>query len=369
MNSTPPSRLTINLDAIAANWRLLDARHPGQTAGVVKANAYGLGATYVAPKLFAAGCKHFFTAHLAEALTIRPLVGQAQVMVLHGVLPGEAEIFVQHDITPVLSSLPEVALWGAAAKRLGRRLPAFLQIDTGMSRLGLSFEEIERLFNNPDWLTGINIIYVMTHLMNAEIAEHPSNAAQYQRISQFQRQFQAQFPDMKLSLANSSGLFLAPQFASDLARPGAALYGINPTPGQANPLHPVVALHGKIIALRDIKPGTEVGYNGVWAAQRPSRIATVAVGYADGYFRSLTNRACGYFDGTPAPLVGRVSMDLTTFDVTEIANLNLGDSLELLGPHCTPDDLARAANTNGYEVLTALGARYERHYIGAVPAT
>ncbi|MDR3521729.1 MAG: alanine racemase [Acidocella sp.] len=363
MSFAPPSRLTIDLDAIAANWRLLDARHTGQTAGVVKANAYGLGAAYVAPKLFAAGCRNFFTAHLSEALTIRPLVGDATVMVLHGILPGEAEIFTSHDIIPVLSSLPEIALWAAEAKRLGRTLPALLQADTGMSRLGLSAEESHIVFNNRALLDGINITHVMTHLMNAEIPEHPSNEAQYQRIAAFQRQF----PGAKLSLANSSGLFLPPKFTSDLARPGAALYGINPTPGRLNPLTPVVQLHGRIIALREIPPGTEVGYNGVWTARRPSRIATVAVGYADGYFRALTNQAFGYFDGTPAPLVGRVSMDLTTFDVTGIANLNLGDSLELLGPHGTPDDLARAANTNGYEILTALGARYQRHYIGAVP--
>jgi alanine racemase len=360
---TPPSQLTIDLDAIAANWRLLDARHVGQTAGVVKANAYGLGAAYVAPKLFAAGCRNFFTAHLSEALTIRPLVGDATVMVLHGMLPGEEVEFSQHGIIPVLSSLPEIALWAAEARRLGRKLPALLQADTGMSRLGLSQAETNILFNNRALLDGISITHVMTHLMNAEIPGHPSNAAQYQRI----REFQARVPEAKLSLANSSGLFLEAKFASDLARPGAALYGVNPTPERPNPLNPVVQLHGRIIALRDIEPGTEVGYNGVWAARRPSRIATVAVGYADGYFRSLTNQAFGYFDGTPAPLVGRVSMDLTTFDVTGIANLNLGDSLELLGPHCTPDDLARAANTNGYEILTALGARYQRHYIGATP--
>ena len=365
MSFAPPSHLTIDLNAIAANWRLLAARHPGQTAGVVKANAYGLGASYVAPKLFEAGCRNFFTAHLAEALTIRPLVTPARVMVLHGILPGEAAVFSSHDLTPVLSSLPEIQLWADEAKRLGRKLPALLQTDTGMSRLGLSEAEVGILLNNQALLGGIEVSHVMTHLMNAEIPEHPSNEAQYQRV----RQFQAQFAGVKLSLANSSGLFLAPKFASDLARPGAALYGVNPTPGQANPLSPVVRLYGKIIALRDIKPGTEVGYNGVWAAQRPSRIATVAVGYADGYFRGLTNQAFGYFDGTPAPLVGRVSMDLTTFDVTAIANLNLGDSLELLGPHCTPDDLARAAHTKGSDILTALGARYQRHYIGAVAAT
>lgn len=364
MSFTPPSSLTVDLDAVAANWRLLDALHPGQTAGVVKANAYGLGAAYVAPKLFAAGCRNFFTAHLSEALAIRPLVEDAKVMVLHGILPGEAAVFTHHGIIPVLSSLTEIARWADEAKRLGRVLPALLQADTGMSRLGLSAEETRILFDNPDLLAGIDITHVMTHLTNAEIPGHPGNEAQYQGILQFQ----ARFFGAKLSLANSSGLFLAPKFASDLARPGAALYGVNPTPGQPNPLAPVVRLHGKIIALRDIEPGTEVGYNGVWTARRPSRIATVAVGYADGYFRCLTNQAFGYFDGTPAPLVGRVSMDLTTFDVTGIANLNLGDSLELLGPHCTPDDLARAANTNGYEILTALGARYQRHYIGAVPA-
>ncbi len=329
---------------------------------MLKANAYGLGAAQVAAKLFEAGCRHFFTAHLSEAIAIRPLIGNANLMVLHGILPGEAEICAARHITPVLSSLPEIALWQAEARRLGKALPAFLQADTGMSRLGLSPVETATLLNDRALLDGITITHVMTHLMNAEIPDAPSNEAQRRLILQFQ----SHFPGAKLSLANSSGLFLPPPFASDLARPGAALYGINPTPGRPNPLQPVVTLHGKIIAIREIEPGTQVGYNGIWTAQRPSRIATVAVGYADGYFRCLGNQSFGYFDGHPAPLVGRVSMDLTTFDITGIPNINPGDSLELIGKYCTPDDLALAANTNGYEILTALGQRYQRHYTGAV---
>lgn len=366
MTLQPPSTLEINLDTIAANWASLSARHSGQTAAVVKADSYGLGAAMIAPKLQAAGCSNFFTAHLAEAVAIRPLIPGAKLMVLHGILPGEAEICTAHDIIPVLSSLPELALWGAEAKRLGQTLPAFLQFDTGMSRLGLSPAEFATLRENPDLLTGINITYIMTHLVNAELPDDPLNELQYQHITGIKKHF----PFAKLSLANSSGLFLDQKFASDLARPGAAIYGLNPTPGRPNPMTTSIRLMGRILAIRDIPTGTPVGYNAIWTAQRPSRIATVAVGYADGYFRRLGNQTVGYFtngfDVHPAPLVGRVSMDLTTFDITGIANIQIGDSLELIGKHATPDALALAATSNGYEILTSLGKRFQRHYLGAL---
>jgi alanine racemase len=365
MTPTPPSILEIDLNAIAANWRALAARHPGQTAAVVKADAYGLGAAAIVQKLFAAGCTNFFTAHLEEALAIRPLIRTANLMVLHGILPGEAAIFAEHNVIPVISSIPELAQWSAEAKFRSRVLPAFLQFDTGMSRLGLSPAEFTYLREHPALLSGVAVTHIMTHLVNAERPTDEMNEMQLKRI----QNIKMHFPKTKLSLANSSGLFLEQKFASDLARPGAAIYGLNPTPGRPNPMQTTIRLLGRILAIRTIETGTPVGYNGIWTAPRTSRIATVAVGYADGYFRRLGNRTAGYvikdFDVHPAPLVGRVSMDLTTFDITGIPNVEIGDVLELIGQNATPDDLALAATSNGYEILTSLGKRFHRQYTGA----
>jgi len=356
----PATVLEIDLDAVAHNWRLLAARHAGATAGVLKADAYGIGARHVAPKLFQAGCRHFFTAHLAEAVAIRPLVPGALLAVLHGILPGEERIFLAHDIVPVLCSMADIALWRAQAVTLNKKLPALLHVDTGMARSGLSPADVAALRGDPALLAGIDLRYVMTHLVSAEEPDNAASAAQERRFYEIKKYF----PDAGASLANSSGMFLGQKFTADLARPGAALFGINPTPGQPNPMQPVVRLTARILQIRDIPAGEAVGYNGTWTAQRPSRIATVAVGYADGFLRSLSNRATARFDGIKIPLVGRVSMDLTTYDVTDAPHAKPGDSLELIGTGHTVDDLAIEAGTNGYEVLTSLGRRYQRRYMG-----
>jgi alanine racemase len=346
--------LEIDLDAIAHNWRLLDASHPGATAGVIKADAYGTGAALVAPKLFTAGCRHFFVAHLEEAVAVRPLVPGALLGVLNGIRAGEAEAFAAHDITAVLGSREELARWRTEAARLGRALPAILHLDTGMSRLGFTTAEMTALETD-----GLQLHYIMTHLVSADEPGDPRSAAQAAAFAAVA----AHFPGVKRSLANSYGMFLGPGFHSDLARPGAALYGINPTPGRPNPMRDSVRLTAPILQIRGLNPGESVGYNATWTAARPSRIAVLGVGYADGYHRSLSNTATARFDGTPVPLVGRVSMDLTTFDVTD-TNAQPGDHLELLGPGHGADALAVQAGTNGYEILTSLGRRYQRQYIG-----
>ena len=349
--------LEIDLPAIVANWRDLSARHPsGPVAGVVKADAYGLGAAVVAPALHAAGCRHFFVAHLSEALAIRPLLPGAMLSVLNGLIPGAADDFIADDIVPALGSLAEIDAWAAAARRTGRALPALLHVDTGMARLGLDPRELAALAQDHARLAGIDLRYVMTHLVSAEIADDPLNAAQAARFAQAC----AMLPAAPRSLANSSGLFLGADFASDLARPGAALYGINPTPGRPNPMRNAVRLLARVLQVRSIPPGAGVGYNATWVAARESRIATAPVGYADGFPRSLSGRAVAFFDGSPVPLVGRVSMDLATFDVTDHPAIVPGAWLELIGPHEPPDAVAARAGTNGYEILTSLGRRYAR---------
>ena len=342
--------LIVDVGAVVANWRMLSALHSaGAVAGVVKADAYGLGAVRIVPALRSAGCRHFFVAHLSEALAIRPLVPDAMVAVLNGMDPGSEGDYIAHGITPVLGSLAEIARWAG---------PAILHIDTGMNRLGLDARELAALADDPQLLDAIKLRYVMTHLVSSEVPGDPDNARQRAAFAAAC----ARLPAAPRSFANSSGIFLGPDFASDLARPGAALYGLNPTPGRPNPMRPVVTLRAPVLQVRDIPAGASVGYNATWRATRPSRIATVPVGYADGWPRTLSNRGHAIFDGRPVPLVGRVSMDLATYDITDFPRIVPGALLELIGPGLPPDAIAEEAGTNGYDILTSLGARYARTY-------
>jgi alanine racemase len=348
--------LTVDLPAIVANWRLLQARH--KSGAVVKGDGYGLGALPVTAALFDAGCRDFFVATPDEALLLRSAIPVADLVVLGGLFTGAEEDFAAHGIIPALGSLAEIDAWSRLARRLDRRLAAYLHFDTGMSRLGLDARELAIVAQDHGRLAGIELRYVMSHLVSAERPDDSVNALQRDRFAVGR----ARLPPARTSLANSSGIFLGETYASDLARPGSALYGINPTPGRANPMRPVVALSARVIATRDIPAGATVGYNATWTAARPSRIATVAVGYADGWHRTHSNTGTAFFDGNPVPLVGRVSMDLTTFDVTDQPAIKPGSWLELLGAHRSADDAARDAGTIGYEVLTALGPRYHRVY-------
>ena len=351
--------LEIDVDAIVDNWRLLCERHcGGEVAAVVKADAYGLGAAEIAPQLLRAGCRVFFVATLDEGVALRPLLPEATIAVLNGLAHRATDEYVAHNLLPVLGSLAEVAAWTGVARKVGRRLPAILQLDTGMARLGLAAQEIAILQQDPALLRGIELRAVMTHLVSAECPDDPLNAEQLRRFAAGC----ARLPAAPRSIANSSGIFLGSDWLSDLARPGAALYGINPTPGHPNPMRTVVRLRGRVLRVRELNLGESVGYNAAWRAIRPTRIATVGVGYADGWHRSLSNRGAACFDGKRLPLVGRVSMDLTTYDITDGPEIGPGAFLELMGPAIPPDEVAQAAGTNGYEVLTSLGRRFARHY-------
>lgn len=352
--------LEIDVAAIAANWRQLAAMHTGETAAVVKADAYGLGAAQIAPALARAGCKTFFVAHLEEAVALRPLLPEARFFALNGLVPRAAADFVAHDVVPVLGSLRELLLWRAEARGLGRKLPAILHVETGLNRLAFPPMDLARLRDDPALLEGLNVEYVMAHLANAEMPNHPMNAAQRAALVEIAKSF----PGAKLSLANSSGMFLGAEYGFDLTRPGAALYGLNPTPSRSkNPMRDPVRLSAPILQIREISAGESVGYNCSWTATRRTRVATIGVGYADGLLRTLSSNSTARFDDTPIPLIGRVSMDLATFDVTDVT-ANPGDLLRLLGPGQDADALARQAGTIGYEILTSLGRRYTRRYIG-----
>ncbi len=350
--------LTIDLDAIADNWRRLAARHGAPTAAVVKADAYGLGAPRIGAHLLAAGVRHFFVAYPDEGAALRPHVPGALVGILNGFFPDQAETYIAHDLAPVLGNAGEIAAWQSHAKNLGKALPALLHVDTGMNRLGLSPAELSRLAGHPEDLENLDLRYVMTHLSNAEVADDARNLDQAHRFAQAC----SWLPYIPRSIANSSGIFLGDAFRSDLARPGAALYGINPTPGLENPMRPAMRLTARVLTLRDISAGEPVGYNAIWTAQRPTRVATASAGYADGYHRALSNKAHAAFDGARLPLIGRVSMDLATFDATDHPGLTVGSEIELIGPNVPPDEVAGWAGTNGYEILTSLAIRAPRLY-------
>ncbi|MBL8697346.1 MAG: alanine racemase [Alphaproteobacteria bacterium] len=355
--------LDIDLGAIVANWRSLKTRlAPGaECAGVVKADAYGLGADRVAPALAAAGCRRFFVAHLGEALEIRPLLpAGAEVYVLGGVLPGEEPEFRAGGVLPVLNDPGQVERWAGYGRRLGVALGGALHVDTGMSRLGLMPAEARSLAASPGALEGTRLGFVMSHLARSEEAV----AMNAEQLAAFES-LRALWPKLGASFANSSGIFLGPAYHLNLARPGAALYGINPLPGTPNPQRPVATLSAPVLQLRDIAPPQTVGYGASYAATAPTRVATIAIGYADGWLRSLSGRGQAWFQGRTLPFIGRVSMDLVTLDATAVPDLKAGDRVELMGVHRPVDDVADEAGTNGYEILTRLGSRFARRHHGA----
>lgn len=351
--------LTIDLSAIADNWRLLrDRMGPGRTcAGVVKADAYGLGAAAVARTLAAAGCQTFFVALPEEGVRLRAALPDHPIYVLSGPFPGSLPLFARHALRPVLNTPEQVADWLAHGPA---GLPYAVHVDTGMNRLGLSMAEFESLADR------LAPAIVMSHLACADEDSHPLTATQVERF----QAVRSRLPDAIACLANSPGHFindaLGDQALFDLGRPGIALYGGNPTPWRPNPMRQVVTLQLKILQVRRVDtPGT-VGYGASHPVSGGSRLATVAAGYADGLLRSLSNTGWGRLGSTRVPMAGRVSMDLITFDVSAVAedDARPGALITLLDDEHTVDDLAAEAGTIPYEILTSLGRRYARRHIG-----
>lgn len=353
--------LEIDLDAITANWRKLGERllTAARCAAVVKADAYGLGIAEVAPALAQAGCKVFFVASLDEGLGLRALLPRAQIAVLGGLALGSAAAFARARLVPVLNDLGQIDDWRHYAVRHGGA-PAMLHLDTGMARLGLSPKETARLAAEPARLEGFALALIMSHLACASEPAHPMNLEQ---LASF-RAALARLPRAPASLAASSGIFLGADFHFDLARPGAAIYGVNPRPGAPNPMSQVVYLKGKILQVRDVDTGQSVGYGAAHRTDRPSRIATIGVGYADGWLRSASHRGSASIAGQRVPVIGRISMDLMTLDVTGIDPqlARPGAYADLLDAQYGVDDAAFAAGTIGYEILTGLTRRGRRLY-------
>ncbi len=356
--------LTIDLEALAANYRLLrDRLQPGaECAAVVKADGYGLGMETVAETLAGAGCEVFFVAHIEEGIALRRRLPGAGIHVFHGLLPGSAPALAEHRLVPVLGSLGEIEAWAEFSARRDPAPPADIHIDTGMCRLGLPPDELAVLIDEPRRFSGIEVAYAIGHLACADQPDHPMNRRQ---LEDFARARPA-IPAAKASLVNSSGIFLGPDYHFDLARPGISLYGGSPNPGAPNPLAQVVRLQAKILQIRDVDTPQTVGYGATHRAGRGRRIATVAAGYADGYPRALGNVGGGYIGDVRVPIVGRVSMDLITLDVSGVAPdaARPGVMVDMIGPHNPIDVVAAEAGTIPNEVLTGLGARYHRVYVG-----
>jgi len=355
----PDARLTVDLDALAANWRALARRAaPAECAGVVKADAYGLGMAPVARALAGAGCRRFFVAHPEEGAALRQVLAGAEIYVLHGLRPGAAAAYLALGLLPVLSEAGELEAWRAHARTLGRPLPAALQLDSGMTRLGL--DPATAL----DDLAGVEVRLLMSHLACADERENPANERQRAAFAAAA----VRLPGVPRSLAASSGIFLGDGYLFELVRPGIAVYGGNPTPGAANPMRPAVRLEARILQVHDIAAACAVGYGATFTAPAGSRIATVAAGYADGILRRQGGRGRATVADREVPVVGRVSMDLLALDVSGLPEVRPGDMAVLLSERVTIDDMAAAADTVGYEILTRLGRRAARVYLGGGPA-
>lgn len=357
------AELKIDLSAIAENYRRLQKKAPAaRCAAVVKADGYNLGMIPIAKRLKEEGCSDFFVAYLDEGLALRSVLSDNdQIYILHGLFPGSESICANANLIPILNSLEQIDNWIRFCNQNQTRHAAGVQLDSGMSRFGIGPDEIE-LLCRIDWKS-FDLALIMSHLACADIPNHPLN---FKQLQQF-RLMKQMLPPAPASLSASSGVFLGKDWHFDLIRPGAALYGINPTPQKPNPMQNVVTLLGKVIQTRKIKPDIAVGYGASFVSKKLMRLALVSIGYADGFLRSFGNKAFAKsqkYPEIPLPIIGRISMDSLCIDISELPEkaLHTSDFVELIGPNCPIDHIAATGGTIGYEMLTALGNRYQRIY-------
>ncbi|MBI3440723.1 MAG: alanine racemase [Proteobacteria bacterium] len=360
------SRFEVYLDRVCRNYLYLQKKLKKGTdcAAVVKADAYGLGAAAVVPELYKANCRHFYVAKADDGLAVRAaLKGQdAHVYVLNGPYGAAPKELAQNHLIPALNTLGDIEYWAGFARDGGQRQPAIIHLDTGMNRLGLSAVDVTRLKSNLTLLKSLDIRYVMSHLACADEPEHPKNPEQLKKFVELIGQLGL---PCRLSLANSAGIFLGSDYHFDQVRPGCAIYGINPQISLPNPMQGTVALKARILQIRDAVCGETVGYGANYKLSSPAKLASISAGYADGLLRSFAGGGVVYINGQKCPVVGRVSMELIVADVTQVTpSPHEGGWAELIGEHQSVDDLAAAAKTIGYEILTSLGGKYKRIYSG-----
>ena len=368
-------RLTVDLGALKRNWQALDKVSRGALTGaVVKADAYGTGIAQSARALYEAGARFFFAATPDEGIVVRAaLPDDSHIFILNGLFPGSAPLYVGERLMPCLASIPMLEEWLEACLARNQALPAALHFDTGINRLGFRLNEasiVKRLVDQVGYAPQM----IMSHLACADIPGHEKNRTQLALFASVL----SQFPNIPASLANSAGLMTNRENHFQMVRPGIALYGGRAVAGRRNPMAPVVTLEAPILMVKDVKTGEAVGYGALQTMTRDSRIAVVGIGYADGFFRSLSSAdnhrgTQVVIAGQTCPVVGRVSMDMIGVDVTDLSELPPpGAMAEIIGKTVTVDDHADVAGTLGYEVLTSLKGRYVRQYVesvGAAPAT
>jgi alanine racemase len=360
-------RLTIDPDAIAANWAYLKGKLNGATecAAAIKADAYGTGQEAAGKALFEAGCRTFFVAVPTEALALRKTLPDAVIYALDGLFPGSAEHYIAHNIRPVLGSLAELEEWAAVCKAAGKSLDAAVHVDTGIHRLGLSPDEFAASMRNKGLLGPFTPSLIMSHLACGSTPAHAMNQRQLDQFHDVTDPFAA----IPRSLANSAGVLMGPDYHFDMVRPGIALYGGQAIENEPNPMKPVAKVEARIMIVRDVPEGDTIGYGARQTARRPLKNAVVAAGYADGLLRRASSSDAGpggfgIIGGHRAPILGRISMDMITLDVTDVPEhlLVRGAYVEMLGPNVAAADLAAYAETIDYEYLTSLGRRFERVY-------
>lgn len=366
-------RLTIDLDALVTNWKALERLSaPAKTGAVVKSDAYGCGLAHIVPALANAGCDRFFVALTQEGVLAKRLAPSAEVFVLNGLFSQSVATVAEAGLIPVLSSVEEIAVWAEYWQLRGGRRPCALHVDTGMNRMGLSVDEALEFAADPARRDTITPILIISHLACADEPAHPLNRQQVDRFNTVV----PHFPGVEASMANSAGVFLGPECHFDLTRPGIALYGGEAVIDAPNPMRPVVRCETRIAQLRRVPGGETISYGASQTLLRDTLVATCSIGYSDGYHRSLSGSgvelrklsnpaAFGYAGGKRVPVLGRVTMDLVMFDVTDLSDgaVQTGDHIELFGANIALDDVARAAGTIGYELLTGLGQRYHRRYL------
>ena len=349
-------RLTIDLEALARNWQALAARAaPAECAAAVKADGYGLGIEQVVPSLLQAGCRTFFVALPAEGCRVRAVAADAAIYVLNGVFPEAIGMYRDHRLLPVINTLADARMWAEQSHGLG----SAIHVDTGMNRLGLALPQAVALADDHALIAALRPQLLVSHLASADTPHNPLNGRQLHRFGEVR----ALFPHLPASLANSAGISLGRAFQCDLVRPGIGLYG-----GSPESVAPVVTAEARILQIRDISPGDTVGYGGAGHVHRRSRVAILGAGYADGYLRAAGSSdgkhgGSAWLNGSRLPLLGRVSMDLIAVDVTDASRAETGDWVELFGPNMPLAEVAAAAGTIPYELLTGLSRRASRRYL------
>ncbi|WP_422024252.1 alanine racemase [Roseibium sp.] len=360
-------RLTVDLDAIAANWSVLRSRlAPGsECAATIKANAYGTGQAETATRLFEEGCRTFFVAVPTEAIALRQTLPSATIYALDGLFPDTADLLLQHDVRPVLGSLDELKEWAELCRTSGKSFPAAVHVDTGIHRLGLSGDEFGTALADPELMGPFKPSLLMSHLACGSDPDHPMNKEQLDRFIALTSPFKG----VPRSLANSAGVLMGPDYHFELVRPGISLYGGRAFDHGDNPMQPVAKVEARIMIVRNVPKGDAIGYGATQTAKRTLRNAVVAAGYADGLLRRASSSddrpgGFGMIGGHKAPILGRISMDMITLDVTDIPEhlVQRGGLVEMLGPNVAAADMAAYAETIDYEYLTSLGRRFERIY-------